>query len=183
MSLSLLQIWAGLPAGSFVTNMFAKDLDAGENGTVTFTLVTGELWTLCFLDLWSNLMSWRVSPSCIFLIWFRGGGSWTLWDWQWKWRHPNNGAFHPELWIVLHSENKCQGQRSHTSGGHRSHSCSGTVIKKELQKRFLGILFVVEHGDHTDTLRSLPFFMLSKSTHYDLWSLYIFIYKHSGFCL
>lgn len=53
MSLSLLQIWAGLPAGSFVTNMFAKDLDAGENGTVTFTLVTGELWTLCFLDLWS----------------------------------------------------------------------------------------------------------------------------------
>lgn len=43
MSLSLLQIWAGLPAGSFVTNMFAKDLDAGENGTVTFTLVTGEL--------------------------------------------------------------------------------------------------------------------------------------------
>ncbi|KAM8879835.1 protocadherin-23 [Spinachia spinachia] len=34
------QIWAGLPAGSLVTNMFAKDLDAGENGTVTFSLVT-----------------------------------------------------------------------------------------------------------------------------------------------
>lgn len=37
-----LQIWAGLPTGSLVTNMFAKDLDAGENGTVTFSLVTGE---------------------------------------------------------------------------------------------------------------------------------------------
>ncbi|XP_044045793.1 protocadherin-23 [Siniperca chuatsi] len=37
------QIWAGLPAGSFVTNMFAKDLDAGENGTVTFSLVTVDL--------------------------------------------------------------------------------------------------------------------------------------------
>lgn len=36
------QIWAGLPAGSLVTNVFAKDLDAGENGTVTFSLVTGE---------------------------------------------------------------------------------------------------------------------------------------------
>ncbi|XP_078119646.1 protocadherin-23 [Sander vitreus] len=36
------QIWAGLPAGSMVTNMFAKDLDAGENGTVTFSLVTGD---------------------------------------------------------------------------------------------------------------------------------------------
>ncbi|XP_042340233.1 protocadherin-23 [Plectropomus leopardus] len=34
------QIWAGLPAGSLVTNMFARDLDAGENGTVTFSLVT-----------------------------------------------------------------------------------------------------------------------------------------------
>ncbi|XP_054459735.1 protocadherin-23 [Anoplopoma fimbria] len=33
------QIWAGLSAGSLVTNMFAKDLDAGENGTVTFSLV------------------------------------------------------------------------------------------------------------------------------------------------
>ncbi|XP_068583246.1 protocadherin-23 [Cebidichthys violaceus] len=37
------QIWAGVPAGSFVTNMFAKDLDAGENGTVTFSLVTADL--------------------------------------------------------------------------------------------------------------------------------------------
>ncbi|KAL6110918.1 dchs2 [Pungitius sinensis] len=36
------QIWAGLPAGSLVTNMFAKDLDAGENGTVTFSLVTAD---------------------------------------------------------------------------------------------------------------------------------------------
>lgn len=39
----LLQIWAGLPAGSLVTNMFAKDSDAGENGTVTFSLDTGLL--------------------------------------------------------------------------------------------------------------------------------------------
>uniref|UniRef100_A0A8C3A9J7 Protocadherin-16 n=1 Tax=Cyclopterus lumpus TaxID=8103 RepID=A0A8C3A9J7_CYCLU len=38
-----LQIWAGLPAGSLVTNMFAKDLDAGENGTVTLSMATGEL--------------------------------------------------------------------------------------------------------------------------------------------
>ncbi|XP_074485681.1 protocadherin-23 [Sebastes fasciatus] len=37
------QIWAGLPAGSLVTNMFAKDLDAGENGTVTFSLVSADL--------------------------------------------------------------------------------------------------------------------------------------------
>lgn len=37
------QIWAGLPVGSFVTSMFAKDLDAGENGTVTHSLVTAEL--------------------------------------------------------------------------------------------------------------------------------------------
>ncbi|XP_019956840.2 protocadherin-23 [Paralichthys olivaceus] len=35
-----LQIWADLPTGSLVTNMFAKDFDAGENGTVTFSLVT-----------------------------------------------------------------------------------------------------------------------------------------------
>ncbi|KAM3623277.1 uncharacterized protein V6R79_009482 [Siganus canaliculatus] len=34
------QVWAGLPAGSLLTNMFAKDLDAGENGTVRFSLVT-----------------------------------------------------------------------------------------------------------------------------------------------
>ncbi|XP_067441162.1 protocadherin-23 [Thunnus thynnus] len=37
------QIWAGLPTGSLVTNMFAKDLDAGENGTVTLSLVTVDL--------------------------------------------------------------------------------------------------------------------------------------------
>ncbi|KAI9525461.1 hypothetical protein NQZ68_006008 [Dissostichus eleginoides] len=36
------QIWAGLPAGSLVTNMFAKDLDAGENGTVTFSMVSAD---------------------------------------------------------------------------------------------------------------------------------------------
>ncbi|KAK5865746.1 hypothetical protein PBY51_019991 [Eleginops maclovinus] len=36
------QIWAGQPAGSLVTNMFAKDLDAGENGTVTFSMVSAE---------------------------------------------------------------------------------------------------------------------------------------------
>nr|XP_020469983.1 protocadherin-23 isoform X2 [Monopterus albus] len=34
------QIWSGLPAGTLAINMFAKDLDAGENGTVTFSLVT-----------------------------------------------------------------------------------------------------------------------------------------------
>jgi len=38
-----LQLWAGLPAGSLVTNMFAKDLDAGENGTVTLSMAAGEL--------------------------------------------------------------------------------------------------------------------------------------------
>ncbi|KAF7223485.1 protocadherin-23 isoform X2 [Nothobranchius furzeri] len=36
------QIWAGVPAGFLVTNMFAKDLDAGENGTVTHSLVTDD---------------------------------------------------------------------------------------------------------------------------------------------
>ncbi|XP_040001752.1 protocadherin-23 [Xiphias gladius] len=36
------QIWAGLSTGSWVTNIFAKDLDAGENGTVTFSLVTDD---------------------------------------------------------------------------------------------------------------------------------------------
>ncbi|XP_056442399.1 protocadherin-23 [Gadus chalcogrammus] len=34
------QMWAGLPPGSLVTTMFAKDPDAGENGTVTFSLRT-----------------------------------------------------------------------------------------------------------------------------------------------
>ncbi|CAL8330612.1 unnamed protein product [Merluccius merluccius] len=36
------QMWAGLPAGSLVTSMFAKDPDAGENGTVTFSLRTDD---------------------------------------------------------------------------------------------------------------------------------------------
>ncbi|XP_064191411.1 protocadherin-23 [Anguilla rostrata] len=36
------QIWAGLPAGSVVTTMFAKDLDAGENGTVMFSLTSDD---------------------------------------------------------------------------------------------------------------------------------------------
>lgn len=36
------QIWTGVPEGFLVTNMFAKDLDAGENGTVTHSLVNGE---------------------------------------------------------------------------------------------------------------------------------------------
>uniref|UniRef100_I3JVC6 Protocadherin-16 n=1 Tax=Oreochromis niloticus TaxID=8128 RepID=I3JVC6_ORENI len=35
------QIWAGLQSGSLVTNMFAKDLDAGENGTVIHSLIHG----------------------------------------------------------------------------------------------------------------------------------------------
>lgn len=39
---SVLQIWRDLPTGSTITNMFAKDLDAGENGTVTFSLVISE---------------------------------------------------------------------------------------------------------------------------------------------
>ncbi|XP_010897511.2 protocadherin-23 [Esox lucius] len=34
------QVWAGLPTGSLVTTMFAKDLDAGENATVKFSLMT-----------------------------------------------------------------------------------------------------------------------------------------------
>ncbi|XP_067354486.1 protocadherin-23 isoform X2 [Channa argus] len=41
------QIWSGLPSGALVTNVFAKDLDAGENGTVTFSLLTDDedgLW-------------------------------------------------------------------------------------------------------------------------------------------
>lgn len=42
-SVLLWQIWAEIPAGSLVANMFAKDLDAGENGTVTFSLASGEL--------------------------------------------------------------------------------------------------------------------------------------------
>ncbi|TNN89722.1 Protocadherin-23 [Liparis tanakae] len=37
------QLWAGVPAGSLVTTMFAKDLDAGENGTVTLSMAAAEL--------------------------------------------------------------------------------------------------------------------------------------------
>ncbi|KAF7659578.1 hypothetical protein LDENG_00296480 [Lucifuga dentata] len=36
------QIWAGLPTGALVTNIFAKDLDAGENGTVAFSLASDD---------------------------------------------------------------------------------------------------------------------------------------------
>ncbi|XP_023854145.1 protocadherin-23 [Salvelinus sp. IW2-2015] len=36
------QVWAGLPTGSLVTTMFAKDLDAGENATVRFSLTIDE---------------------------------------------------------------------------------------------------------------------------------------------
>ncbi|XP_077575276.1 protocadherin-16-like [Stigmatopora nigra] len=36
-----LQISSGIPTGSLVTNVFAKDADAGENGTVTYTLQSG----------------------------------------------------------------------------------------------------------------------------------------------
>ncbi|MBN3316213.1 PCD23 protein, partial [Atractosteus spatula] len=32
------QVWAGQPAGTVVTSMFAKDLDAGDNGTVLYAL-------------------------------------------------------------------------------------------------------------------------------------------------
>ncbi|KAM9792483.1 protocadherin-23 [Neosynchiropus ocellatus] len=37
------QMWAGVSAGSLVTTMFARDLDAGENGTVVFSIVTDEM--------------------------------------------------------------------------------------------------------------------------------------------
>lgn len=32
------QVWAGTPVNSVVISMFAKDLDAGENGTVKFSM-------------------------------------------------------------------------------------------------------------------------------------------------
>ncbi|XP_072526719.1 protocadherin-23 [Salminus brasiliensis] len=35
------QVWSGLPVGSVVTSMFAKDRDAGQNATVTFSLISG----------------------------------------------------------------------------------------------------------------------------------------------
>ncbi|KAI4901849.1 hypothetical protein NFI96_034596 [Prochilodus magdalenae] len=34
------QVWSGLALGSVVTSMFAKDRDAGENATVTFSLIS-----------------------------------------------------------------------------------------------------------------------------------------------
>ncbi|KAK2908823.1 hypothetical protein Q8A67_004660 [Cirrhinus molitorella] len=37
------QVWAGIPVNSVVITMFAKDLDAGENGTVKFTLEDKQL--------------------------------------------------------------------------------------------------------------------------------------------
>ncbi|XP_053711047.1 protocadherin-23 isoform X2 [Synchiropus splendidus] len=37
------QMWAGVPAGSRVTTMFAKDVDAGENGTITFSIATDDM--------------------------------------------------------------------------------------------------------------------------------------------
>lgn len=36
------QIWEGVPTGSLVTTLFAKDLDAGENGTVTFMMTSND---------------------------------------------------------------------------------------------------------------------------------------------
>uniref|UniRef100_A0A673FKM9 Protocadherin-16 n=1 Tax=Sinocyclocheilus rhinocerous TaxID=307959 RepID=A0A673FKM9_9TELE len=37
------QVWAGIPVNSVVITMFAKDLDAGENGTVKFTMKDNRL--------------------------------------------------------------------------------------------------------------------------------------------
>ncbi|XP_067297751.1 protocadherin-23 [Pseudorasbora parva] len=37
------QVWAGIPVNSVVISMFAKDLDAGENGTVKFSLKDNQL--------------------------------------------------------------------------------------------------------------------------------------------
>ncbi|RXN06608.1 protocadherin-23 [Labeo rohita] len=37
------QVWAGIQVNSVVINMFAKDLDAGENGTVKFTIKDNRL--------------------------------------------------------------------------------------------------------------------------------------------
>ncbi|XP_018591367.2 protocadherin-23 isoform X2 [Scleropages formosus] len=36
------QFWAGLPAGSMVTTTYAKDLDAGENGTVRYSMTSDD---------------------------------------------------------------------------------------------------------------------------------------------
>ncbi|XP_051560919.1 protocadherin-23 [Myxocyprinus asiaticus] len=37
------QVWEGIPVGSVVISMFAKDLDAGENGTVSFSMKDNQL--------------------------------------------------------------------------------------------------------------------------------------------
>ncbi|XP_039549970.1 protocadherin-23 [Pimephales promelas] len=37
------QVWAGIPVNSVVISMFAKDLDAGENGTVKFSMKDNQL--------------------------------------------------------------------------------------------------------------------------------------------
>ncbi|XP_016148051.1 protocadherin-23 [Sinocyclocheilus grahami] len=37
------QVWAGIPVNSVIITMFAKDLDAGENGTVKFTMKDNRL--------------------------------------------------------------------------------------------------------------------------------------------
>ncbi|ROL53145.1 Protocadherin-16 [Anabarilius grahami] len=37
------QVWAGIPVNSVVISMFAKDLDAGENGTVKFSMKDNHL--------------------------------------------------------------------------------------------------------------------------------------------
>uniref|UniRef100_A0A671K679 Protocadherin-16 n=1 Tax=Sinocyclocheilus anshuiensis TaxID=1608454 RepID=A0A671K679_9TELE len=38
-----IQVWAGIPVNSVIITMFAKDLDAGENGTVKFTMKDNRL--------------------------------------------------------------------------------------------------------------------------------------------
>lgn len=53
---SLLQIWSDLQPGALVTNMFAKDLDAGENGTVTFSLVAGVLFYVFVITISCHLL-------------------------------------------------------------------------------------------------------------------------------
>ncbi|MFT7807568.1 protocadherin-23 isoform X1 [Arapaima gigas] len=37
-----IQFWAGFPPGSMVTTMYAKDLDAGENGTVHYSMMSDD---------------------------------------------------------------------------------------------------------------------------------------------
>ncbi|XP_023190165.1 protocadherin-23 [Xiphophorus maculatus] len=83
-------IWAGVPAGFLVTNMFAKDLDAGENGTVTHSLVTvgSEENGLRHFEIDSKngdirttqLFSQRTEPSYTLKITARDGGAPSLED-------------------------------------------------------------------------------------------------------